>query len=443
MNRPLPRLDVCRIRTGLCCALLFVLSAGLSFDDRANATPPVGAHTEGGAVPYGRIYHVTSLADSGPGSLREGIQGSPGVVIVFDVAGTIELASELKLHNPHVTIAGQTAPDPGITIHGTVRIRTHDVIIQHIAVRPGPGANAKEDSNRDGISLDGKPGDAVDHASRNILLENVSISWSTDELVSLWYPTTGQVTIRDSILAQALNNARHPKGAHAMGLLIGTGVQGVELTGNLLAANRFRNPAISEGASVFMANNFVFNGGQNFVQTYPRDINADTSIAIIGNIFQAGPDTKNRIKAVSIPAMSAPPSVDRVFLHDNWFDIGPLGTISLIAPSVVLTDKPPLKSSYTVQPVGKVWTGILAHAGARPAHRDRIDQAILSGVAARTLRIIDADKVPPLPSATGTRAWAEPTHPFALERGGTITIASALCRDHLAAGGRPSPSCPD
>lgn len=425
------------LRTAL-SALLAVASTGC----RANETLAAGAHTDGGAVPYGRVYHVTTLADSGPGSLREGISGSPGVVIVFDVAGTIRLASELKLHQPHITIAGQTAPEPGITLQGTMRIRTHDVVVQHIAVRPGPGATPKEDANRDGISLDAKPGDNADHVSRNIVLENVSVSWSTDELVSLWYPTTGQVTIRDSILAQALNNAGHPKGAHAMGLLIGTGVQGVELTGNLLAANRFRNPAISEGASVFMANNFVFNGGQNFVHTYERDINADTSIALIGNVFEAGPDTKRMINAVVVAAMAASPAVDRIYMHDNRFDIGPLGTVSRIAPTVVVSKSPPVRSTYAVRPVDQVRPSVLTYAGSRPARRNAIDQAILAGVEAKTLRIIDAAQITPLPTATAARTWVEPAHPFAKDQDGRMAIARALCRDHLAAGGRPGPGCP-
>lgn len=417
------------------------LLIGISTGCHAKESPPSGTTTQGGAVPTGRIYHVTTLADSGSGSLREGISGHPGVVIVFDVGGTINLTSDLKLYSPHVTIAGQTAPDPGITIHGSVRIRTHDVVMAHMAVRPGAGATAKEDSNRDGISLDGKPSDNADHVSRNILLENVSVSWSTDELVSLWYLTTGQITIRDSILAQALNKAGHPKGGHAMGLLIGTGVQGVELTGNLLAANRFRNPAISEGASVFMANNFVFNGGQNFVHTYSRDTSAETSIAIIGNLFEAGPDTKRNIKAVSVVAMSASPSVDRIFLHDNQFDIGPLGIASQIDPAVMVSDRSPVQSMYTVLSVGQVKARALTYAGARPARRDPIDRAIISGVEARTLRIIDADQISPLPSATTKRPWPEPAQPFTRAPDGLLIITHALCRDHLALGGHPSPVC--
>lgn len=422
-------------------ALLALFLLPLSSDAMAEDALPVGAQTMGGAVPGGRIYHVTNLADSGPGSLREGVSGGPGVVVVFDVSGQVDLASDLKLHSPHVTVAGQTAPAPGITIHGTIRIRTHDVVIQHVAVRPGPGLNGKEDANRDGISLDGQSTRSSNHASRNILLENVSVSWSTDELVSLWYPTTAQVTIRDSILAQGLNQAGHPKGSHAMGLLIGTGVRGVELTGNLLAANRFRNPAISEGASVMMANNFVFNGGQNFVHAYPREVNSGTSISIVANVFEAGPDTKRKVKAISLPEMSAPPSIDRVFLHDNRFDIGSTGIKMQIAPSIDVVNKSPVTTFYQMLPVSEVVSTVLKYAGARPGARSEIDNAIIQGVRQKTLRIIDTVVVP-RSSAPAVRKWLEPDDPFSSGSNGLPRIIIALCRDHIAVGGRPSSICP-
>src|SRR5262249_45687888 len=116
--------------------LLAALSAG-----GVGAQPlPAGTATHGGAVAGSKVIHVTSLADSGPGSLRSAVQTEGPRVIVFDVAGIIQLESDLKLSVPNLTIAGQTAPRPGITLtNGSLRVRTHDVILQHIAVRPGRG----------------------------------------------------------------------------------------------------------------------------------------------------------------------------------------------------------------------------------------------------------------------------------------------------------------
>ena len=130
---------------------VLVLAALLS--GRATAAPLVsGAVTRGGAVAGGKVLHVTSLADSGPGTLREAVMTRGPKVVVFDVGGVIRLASDLKLATNQTTIAGQTAPAPGITLTGgSLRLSASDLVIQHIAVRPGPGATAKINGNRDAL----------------------------------------------------------------------------------------------------------------------------------------------------------------------------------------------------------------------------------------------------------------------------------------------------
>jgi hypothetical protein len=86
---------------------------------------PVGATTKyegygyqavgGGEKP---IYRVTTLSDSGAGSLRDAVSVGNRYV-VFDVAGTITLATRLDLRGASknfLTIDGSTAPSPGVTI---------------------------------------------------------------------------------------------------------------------------------------------------------------------------------------------------------------------------------------------------------------------------------------------------------------------------------------
>ncbi len=60
-------------------------------------------------------------------------------IIVFEVGGVIDLDKQtLTIKEPFLTIAGQTAPSPGITlIRGGIDVATHDVVMQHIRVRPG------------------------------------------------------------------------------------------------------------------------------------------------------------------------------------------------------------------------------------------------------------------------------------------------------------------
>src|SRR6184192_1557714 len=55
----------------------------------------------------GDVYEVTSLDDSGPGSLREAIRSARGPrTIVFNLSGTIQLKKKLVLDKSDITIAG-------------------------------------------------------------------------------------------------------------------------------------------------------------------------------------------------------------------------------------------------------------------------------------------------------------------------------------------------
>ncbi|MBQ0072454.1 MAG: hypothetical protein KBS81_11490, partial [Spirochaetales bacterium] len=89
-----------------------------------------GTETRGGLD--GRIIRVTNLNASGPGSFTEAIKAEGPRTVVFEVGGVIDLEKQqIKINNPYLTIAGQTAPSPGITIiRGGLTINTHDVVIQ-------------------------------------------------------------------------------------------------------------------------------------------------------------------------------------------------------------------------------------------------------------------------------------------------------------------------
>ncbi|MEG2942409.1 MAG: hypothetical protein RR969_12650 [Thermomonas sp.] len=85
------------------------------------------AQTPGGRG--GKIIRVTTLATDGPGSLREAVDAEGPRIVVFEVGGVIDLGVKaLKIKEPFLTIAGQTAPQPGITlIRGGIDLAAHDV----------------------------------------------------------------------------------------------------------------------------------------------------------------------------------------------------------------------------------------------------------------------------------------------------------------------------
>src|SRR6478672_354031 len=58
--------------------------------------------------------------------------------VVFDIGGTIRLATPLTIRHGRITLAGQTAPGGGVTLrdHALV-VAADDVVVRHIRSRLG------------------------------------------------------------------------------------------------------------------------------------------------------------------------------------------------------------------------------------------------------------------------------------------------------------------
>ena len=127
-------------------AAAVALACGLA--PLANAIPVLpGAIGHGIETPAGRggaVIRVTNLEAPGAGSLKACVDARGPRVCVFEVSGTIRLTDDLTLRNPFITIAGQTAPSPGITLRGAgLLVKTSNVLVQHIHVRPGDDAGGE------------------------------------------------------------------------------------------------------------------------------------------------------------------------------------------------------------------------------------------------------------------------------------------------------------
>lgn len=406
---------------GLSFALsVLVLGGGLAMPARAgNAYPGAvgyGSETYGG-LPTGTeatsVIKVTNLNADGPGSLKAALAARGRRLVVFEVGGVIDLGGpdgvgRLKIDDPHVTIAGQTAPGPGITlIKGDLLVNTHDVVVRHLRVRPGDAGQPKNSGwEPDGLS--------TGRNAYNVVLDHISATWAVDENITTGAHsnsdsdddgqpdldgTSHHITISNSLIAEGLSNATHAKGEHSKGTLLMDGNQKISHIGNLLISNVDRNPFVSAAESVFV-NNFVTNFGSGRV-FYARNGGHPSSkyvqqseITAVGNYVQAGPDSRSDNVYIQArdTAHNEPAGEKAVAAHldDNILLERDGSRIASITGSHKRSaDRLDWPEGLDPLPAWKVRKWVLANAGATPWRRDTIDQRIIQQAENNTGSFID------------------------------------------------------
>src|SRR5690606_17124730 len=232
----------------------------------------------------GQVHRVTNLNASGAGSLKACVDASGPRVCAFEVSGTIRMDADLPIRNPYITIAGQTAPSPGVMLRGgAIWVQASDVLIQHLRVRAGDSSKGPAYGNRDALKIDAPS----DRPIKNIVIDHCSFSWATDETASVW-GGWNNVTLSNNIFSEPLQDSFNPQGPHGYGVIIGPWKGRIAVIGNLMAHQVERNP-LSRASEAVIVNNVVYNRA-NMDVDLQSEKGIVTNTAVIGNVFVRGPD---------------------------------------------------------------------------------------------------------------------------------------------------------
>lgn len=332
-----------------------------------------GKYTTGGRG--GEVYIVTNLNDSGPGSLRDAVSQS-NRTIVFEVSGNIMLESPLRITGDNLTIAGQTAPGDGITVtnHSTY-IEGNNIIIRYMRFRMGD----RTESTGDAFSARNRSDLIIDHSS---------MSWGVDEVASIY--DMKNVTVQNSIIAEALHMTNHDKGRHGFGGIWGSHSSYIN---NIIAHNSSRNPRFrgttrdDHEKGFDLRNNIIYNW--NFYAGYGGN---EAHVNVVNNYYKYGPDTlvRKRSEMVELPEGNSNWYVDGNYVYgfpevtaDNWLGITDHPTANRLHEPVN-TPEVPTRTAL------EAFEYVLENAGATLPRRDSIDARIVDSIRNGTGRQINS-----------------------------------------------------
>lgn len=355
-----------------------------------------GAQAVGGRG--GKVYKVTTLADSGTGSLRACVIASGPRTCVFDTGGTINLLTTLEVKNPYLTIAGQTAPGGGIQLKvanpansiDLFKISTYEVIVRYIKLRPGT-----KDANARAMSINAGGSATTANLARNIIIDHVSMQWAGDEILIAW-DRTHHVTWQYNIIAESI-------GPGWKGPNLGKyGGAPYTMWANLIAFHAFRLPnASGSGGTTEVVNNVIYD-----FKNFGMRSTLGSMSNIINNYIEAGPNTQNNAyyikddQDVQDPDSSAPipnPTTRGWYMSGNYiqpqYNGAPkiAGMLPQSAMDADVKSQPYPSSGIVAMPALDAYGQVLDNAGAIHGltcegewyvRRDAVDQRLVDAVRA-------------------------------------------------------------
>ena len=347
----------------------------------------------------GAVYVVTNLNGRGPGSLRQAVDAEGPRIVVFSIGGTIDLGGPLPIRNPYCTIAGQAAPGGGITLkNGSLCPRADHVIVRYIRCRLGEQAGKPGEADAVSIYCPLNKKDPDRPVASNIILDHVSASWGTDEVLSVT-GAVDNVTVQWSIVSEGVTT-------HNCGSLLRPSVEcHMSFHHNLYAHNRSRNPFAGsyrdKANHCDWRNNVVYNGGDghggtNWHKLYPNRWGPENVgrllLNCINNYWIRGPHGAGIIYRGGDQAT--------IYQSGNLFDATKNGVLDGVDKGwdvfanyhekarFTRADKEFAFQKVATDPAQVALERVLEEAGASRPQRDAVDRRLVQDVRAGTGKII-------------------------------------------------------
>jgi len=358
-----------------------------------------GKYTTGGRG--GKVFIISNLDDKGAGSFREAAEAKEKRMIVFAVSGTIHLETKLAIRG-NCTIAGQTAPGDGICLaDNSVGLGGDNIIIRYLRFRMG-------DKYQRGGMVDGNGGDDAFGGTRkkNIIIDHCSMSWSTDEVFSVY--AGDSTTVQWNIISEPLNYSYHFETGdkdyehHGYGGIWGG--RHFSAHHNLFAHCNNRNPRFdgirnAPEENCDYRNNVIYNWGINNIYA-----GEGGNYNIVNNYFKYGPATSGNIKfGIVSPGKRESPFIPfgKWYVNGNYVDNSPDVTADNLKgvhmgnggteddKKQAMIAEPHPAVNITMQTAKDAYKSVLENAGCILPARDTLDQRIIDNVKNRTGKFID------------------------------------------------------
>lgn len=356
----------------------------------------------------GQIIKVTTLNADGPGSFIEAVNTKGPRIVVFEVGGVIDLGQhEIHVTEPYLTVAGQTAPSPGVTfIRGGFQVGTHDVVVQNIRVRVGEAGYAKKSGwEQDGLS--------TDRDAHDVIFDHNSVTWATDENMSMsgkrfdgedpdkWRADTShRITFSNNIIAEGLAFATHAKIEHSKGTLIHDNATDVLMVNNLYAHDYERNPLLKGGTRAVIINDLIYDPGQRAIhynlmaEEWGGHVWQVGQLSVVGTVLREGESSVPHLAFLEIGGYGDLRyyGKDNIAVNQIGEPIPMLGRYTTSPAKIIVEKTPPLWPPYVKpMPAAAVQQYILHNAGARIWDRDYDDVRLIADVAEGRGTIINSE----------------------------------------------------